>query len=58
MLELPMNEFLSAPEKYMTAAVENDDFFKVYTKAGRAVVVSEAEWNIMREAFETLAKEK
>lgn len=54
MLEISTKEFLSDAEKYLLGATVNDDFVKVRAKAGNAVIVSEAEWNIMCDAFKTL----
>lgn len=54
MLEISTKEFLFDAEKYLLGAAVNDDFVKVRSKAGNAVIISEAEWNIMRDAFKTL----
>ena len=54
MLEVPAKEFLSDPEKYLLGAAVNDDFVKVRGRNGNAVIVSEAEWNIMLDALKML----
>lgn len=58
MIDITMSEFLSDPEKYLKNAVENDDFFTVQAKSGKAVVISEAEWNIMRDALKAVITHK
>lgn len=54
MLKISTKEFLSNPEKYLLEAAANDDFVKVQNKAGNAVIVSEAEWNICMEALKAV----
>lgn len=56
MIEITISEFLSNPEEYLKNAVTNDDFFKVWTKGGKAVVISEAEWNILRDALKDVLR--
>ena len=58
MIDITMSEFLSDPEIYLKNAVENDDFFTVQAKSGKAVVISEAEWNIMRDALKAVITSK
>lgn len=47
MTELSMKEFLNAPESILNGAVADDEFVKVKTKSGNAVIISESEWNIL-----------
>lgn len=47
MNELSMNEFLNNPESILTGAVADDEFVKVKTKSGNAVIINESEWNIL-----------
>lgn len=54
MLEISTKEFLSDPVKYLLGAAVNDDFIKVQNRAENTVIVSEAEWNIMLDAFKML----
>lgn len=54
MLEKTMDEFVSDAENLVRGAIVNDDFVKVKTKDGIAVLISEAEWNIMADAFKML----
>ena len=58
MINITMLDFLSEPETYLKNAAENDDFFTVQTKSGKAVVISEAEWNIMRDALKLVITHK
>lgn len=51
MLEKTTQEFIADAEKFLIGAVVNDDFLKVKTSAGNAVIISEAEWNILVDAF-------
>ena len=43
MLEVTTKEFTSQAENYLIGAATNDDFVKIKTKAGNAVLISEAE---------------
>ena len=56
MLEIFTKEFLSDPKKYLLGAAVNDDFVRVRDKDGNTVIVSEAEWNIMCDAFKMLLR--
>ena len=47
MTELSMKEFLNDPESILTGAVVDDEFVKVKTKSGNAVIINESEWNIL-----------
>ena len=51
MLEKTEQEFIADAEKYLIGAAVNDDFVKIKTSAGNAVLISEAEWNILVDAF-------
>lgn len=54
MLKKTTQEFLSDAEQLLLGAARNDDFVKIETSAGNAVLVSEAEWNIMLDAFKAV----
>lgn len=58
MLNLTISDFMSDPETYLKNAAGNDDFFTVQTEGGKAVVISEAEWNIMRDALKAVITQK
>lgn len=51
MRELTVQEFIEDTGKLVINAVENDDFLKIKTSAGNAVLISEAEWNILTDAM-------
>lgn len=51
MKEITVSEFASDVEKYTVQAVRDDEFLKIRTKAGTAVLISEAEWNIFSDAM-------
>lgn len=51
MLEKTTQEFIADAENLLNGAAVNDDFVKIKTSAGNAVLISEAEWNIMVEAM-------
>lgn len=46
-----VQDFLKDAEKLLASAAENDDFLKIKTTAGNAVLISEAEWNILTDAM-------
>jgi len=58
MLEKTEQEFLSDAENLLTGAVTNDMFVKIKTASGNAVLVSEAEWNIMVDALKIVLQSK
>jgi len=58
MLEKTAQEFIADAENPLIGAVANDDFVKIKTCAGNAVLVSEAEWNIMVDAFKAVMHAK
>ncbi len=51
MLEKTAQEFIADAENLLVGAVANDDFVKIKTRVGNAVLISEAEWNIMVDAL-------
>lgn len=51
MQEKTTQEFLANAENLLIGAVANDDFVKIKTSAGNAVLISEAEWNVMVDAL-------
>lgn len=51
MLEKTLKEFNSDTENLVIGAIVNDDFVKISTARGNAVLISEAEWNILVDAF-------
>lgn len=54
MLDKSLKEFASDVENLVIGAVVNDDFVKIHTDKGAAVLVSEAEWDIMVDYFHIL----
>lgn len=58
MINITMSEFLANPKKYLNDAAGKDDFFTVQTELGKAVVISEAEWDIMRDALKAIIAHK
>ena len=58
MQELTTQEFVTNAEKHLINAVANDDFVKIQTNAGNAVLISEAEWNILIDAMRTVLTAK
>lgn len=55
---LTTQEFLADAERILTAAATNDDFVKIKTGVGNAVLISEAEWNIMVDALKAVLTAK
>lgn len=51
MLEKTMQEFVTNAEKLLIGAIVNDDFVKIKTNKGNAVLISENEWNILVDAM-------
>jgi len=51
MIEKTISEFMADAEKFTLSAIENDDFVKIRTRDGNAVLISEAEWNILRDSL-------
>lgn len=58
MQELTTEEFFANAEKILVNAAANDDFVKIRTKAGNAVLISEAEWNILVAALKAVLTAK
>ena len=54
MLEKTTKEFIKDAESLSIGAVAHDDFVKIKTSAGTAVLISEAEWNILVDAMKTV----
>lgn len=52
MLEKTLEEFSLDTEKFVIGAITNDDFVKITTDKGNAVLISEAEWSILRDALQ------
>ena len=51
MIEKTMKEFLSDAENLTVDAIVNDDFLTIKTDKGNAVLISENEWNVLKDAF-------
>lgn len=51
MPEKTISEFLANAEALIIGAAANDDFVKIKTPIGTAVLISESEWNILIEAM-------
>lgn len=51
MIEKTMKEFLSDAENLTVGAIVNDDFLTIKTDKGNAVLISENEWNVLKDAF-------
>jgi len=58
MLEKTTQEFIADAENLLVNAVANDDFVKIKTRVGNAVLISEAEWNLLVDAFKAVMCEK
>lgn len=50
------NDLKNDLEKYLSGVIMDDVFLNVETKEGNAVIISEAEWNIMRESLNIVLK--
>lgn len=51
MLEVTMSEFTENIEKLTIGAIKANDFVKIRTRAGNAVLISETEWDILRDSL-------
>lgn len=51
MKEITLSEFSNDVENFTVQAVRDDEFLKIRTKAGNAVLISEDEWNIFSDAM-------
>lgn len=49
MKNVKIDEFINHVEKYVTEAIVADEFVTVETSVGKAVVISEAEWEILKD---------
>lgn len=54
MIEKTLSEFVSEAEKLTLNAILNDDFVKIQTAAGNAVLISEAEWDILVDGMKAI----
>ena len=54
MVELDLEQFRKNLDKYIRATVIDGDMFTVKTKHGKFVIMEEPEYEVMREALETL----
>lgn len=51
MKEVTSQTFIANVEKLLADVFENDEFLKIRTKYGNAVLISEDEWNILTDAL-------
>lgn len=56
MNNVKLDDFVKNAEKYLTAAVAADEFVSVETSVGRAVVISESEWDMLKQFAEICIK--
>ena len=56
MKELAATEFITNARDLLYAAVEDDEFLKIKTRSGNAILINEAEWIIMVQAFKALVQ--
>lgn len=54
MIEKNTQEFIADAEKLLVGAVADDDFARIKTRAGNAILISETEWNILRDALQAV----
>lgn len=54
MKEVTATEFILDARDLLYAAVKNDEFLKIRTRAGNAVLISEDEWNILVDAMKVV----
>ncbi len=54
MIQITEKEFLADAEALLIGAVADDNFLKIKTSIGNAVLISEAEWNVLTEAMKSL----
>ena len=54
MLEKTIQEFSENMETLTNGAILNDAFVKITTSVGNAVLISEAEWNMLTDAMKML----
>ena len=51
MKEITLSKYANDVENYTVQAVRDDEFLKIRTRAGNAVLISEDEWNILSDAM-------
>lgn len=56
LIEKTVEEFKNEAEELIENAIYNDDFVKIKTNAGNAILINEAEWNILRDTFKQAIK--
>lgn len=54
MKEVTATEFIMDARDFLYAAVKDDEFLKIKTRVGNAVLINEAEWNIMVDAMKAV----
>ncbi len=54
MIEKNAQEFIADAERLLVGAVADDDFVKIKTSVGNAILINEAEWNILCEAMQAV----
>ena len=54
MKELTATEFITNARDLLYSAVEYDEFLKIKTRSGNAILINEAEWNIMVDAIKAV----
>lgn len=54
MKELTATEFITNARDLLYAAVKDDEFLKIKTRVGNAILINEAEWNIFVDAMKTV----
>lgn len=54
MLEKTIKDFAINAEELVLGAIVNDDFVKIKASEGNAVLISEAEWDMLVDAMKTV----
>ena len=57
MIEKTLKDFLADAENLVMGAAVDDAFVKIATGNGNAVLISEAEWNILLEAMKKVLQD-
>ena len=57
MNEITKKDFLCNAEQILNDVLTDDELVKVATPHGKAVIISETEWNICREALKVLLQQ-
>ena len=52
------NELKKDLERHLREVITDDNYLKVKTGVGNAVIISETEWNMLRESVELALKNK